>query len=56
LKQHIDYIHYNPVKHGLVGCPEDYSYSSYSYWLEKGYYEQGWGHSEPDSLKGIEFE
>jgi putative transposase len=56
LKRHVDYIHYNPVRHGLVGCPEDYSYSSYSYWLEKGYYERGWGHSEPDSLKGIEFE
>lgn len=43
LKRHIDYIHYNPVKHGLVGCPEDYSYSSYSHWLEKGIMSEGGG-------------
>ena len=56
LKRHLDYTHYNPVKHGLVACPEDYPYSSYRYWLERGYYEEGWGHSEPENLKGMDFE
>lgn len=56
LKRHFDYIHYNPVKHGLVTCPEDYAFSSYRHWLEKGYYEVGWGHVEPEDLKGMEFE
>ena len=29
-----NYIHYNPVKHGLVTRPEDYSYSSYRHWTQ----------------------
>ena len=56
LKRHLDYIHYNPVKHGLVACPEDYPYSSYRYWLERGYYEERWGCSEPENLQGMDFE
>lgn len=31
-QRHLDYIHYNPVKHGLVQRPEDWPYSSYSAW------------------------
>jgi putative transposase len=27
--QHIDYIHYNPVKHGFVKSPKDWEYSSF---------------------------
>jgi putative transposase len=56
LNQHFDYIHYNPVKHGLVSRPEDYIYSSYRYWLEKGYYAPGWGHTEPANVKDMDFE
>jgi len=29
LRRHIDYIHYNPVKHGLVVRVEDWPWSSY---------------------------
>jgi putative transposase len=56
LRRHIDYIHYNPVKHGFVERPEDYTHSSYRYWLDQGYYECGWGHSEPRKLEGMGFE
>src|SRR5437667_3305593 len=28
LERHFDYIHYNPVKHGLVESPRDWPYSS----------------------------
>jgi putative transposase len=56
LRRHFDYVHYNPVKHRLVTRPEDYAYSSYGYWLEKGYYEVGWGYAEPESIGGMEFE
>ncbi len=55
-QRHIDYIHYNPVKHGIVFMPEEYEYSSYNKWMKNGFYEKGWGHSEPDDLKDIEFE
>jgi putative transposase len=56
LWRHFDYIHYNPVKHDLVSRPEDSPWSSYSFWLERGYYEIGWGNEEPASLEGMELE
>jgi putative transposase len=42
LNNHIDYIHYNPVKHGLVSLPEDWQYSSFMKFVEKGYYPPDW--------------
>lgn len=56
LNRHFDYIHWNAVKHGLVIKPEDWPYSSYLHWAEKGYYEVGWGHVEPAVLRGIDYE
>ncbi|MCB8975224.1 MAG: transposase, partial [Ardenticatenaceae bacterium] len=44
---HLHYIHYNPVKHGLVIKPEDYPHTSYHEYLKRGWYEIGWGHVEP---------
>jgi len=32
-EQKMNYIHYNPVKAGLCGNPEDYYYSSASYYI-----------------------
>ncbi|MBU8933681.1 MAG: transposase [candidate division Zixibacteria bacterium] len=43
LNQHIDYIHYNPVKHGLAHCPADWSYSSFPQFQKKGIYQPDWG-------------
>ena len=42
-EQHLDYIHYNPVKHGLVKSPHDWPYSSFSKWVKKGVYDEEWG-------------
>ncbi|MFM6251296.1 MAG: hypothetical protein ACKPEQ_19470, partial [Dolichospermum sp.] len=28
-QNHVEYIHYNPVKHGLVTAPKDWEYSSF---------------------------
>ncbi len=36
LSEKLNYIHYNPVRKGLVENPEDYPYSSYRSYLEKG--------------------
>jgi putative transposase len=55
-KRHLDYIHYNPVKHRYVNKPEDFSYTSYTNYIEKGWYEIGWGHIEPNGLNDIDFE
>ncbi len=53
-QKHMDYIHYNPVKHGLVEAPSDWQYSSFNYWVEKGIYEKNWGSmQQPVILAGI---
>ena len=38
LKCHLDYIHYNPVKHGLVDDPFKYKNSSIHEWKKRGEY------------------
>ncbi|MCU0546406.1 MAG: transposase [Oscillatoriaceae cyanobacterium Prado104] len=40
---HVDYIHYNPVKHGLVGAPRDWEYSSFHRYVRDGCYVSDWG-------------
>lgn len=40
---HIDYIHFNPVKHGLVKRPEDWEWSSFRKFVKNGEYNIGWG-------------
>ena len=52
-RRHLDYIHYNPVKHGLVDAPEDWPYSSFTAAIEKGWYEPGWGRTEPERIRGM---
>lgn len=43
---HLDYIHYNPVKHGLASAARDWPHSSFSSWVERGVYEVEWGTDE----------
>jgi putative transposase len=50
LAQHLDYIHYNPVKHGLVTRPEEWQHSSFIAWQERGAYPEQWGWTLPGSL------
>ena len=40
LQNHIDYIHYNPVKHGLVKDIDEWLWSTYHKYVESGYYGQ----------------
>jgi putative transposase len=51
-ENHIDYVHYNPVKHGYVQDPLDWKWSSFLHWMAEGSYEPGWGSLE--SPKGLE--
>ncbi|HMZ09141.1 transposase [Plasticicumulans sp.] len=41
-RQHLDYIHYNPVKHGLVESPKDWDYSSFRRFVDQGMYSLEW--------------
>ncbi len=34
---HLNYIHYNPVKHGLTRCPHQWPHSSFPKWVDNGY-------------------
>jgi putative transposase len=43
LNNHIDYIHYNPVKHGLVQAVFEYPWSSFHRYVKEGFYEKEWG-------------
>ena len=52
-QKHMDYIHYNPVKHGLVKSPKDWKDSSFNYWVDKGIYEKDWGSIEPTTIAGM---
>ena len=42
LFNHVNYIHYNPVKHGLVKCPHEWPFSSFARWVREGYYSADW--------------
>lgn len=35
LSQHVDYIHYNPVKHGLVRQVKDWPWSSFHRYVQQ---------------------
>ncbi|MGK7944792.1 MAG: transposase [Microcystaceae cyanobacterium] len=43
---HVEYIHYNPVHHGLVNAPKDWQYSSFHRYVEAGVYDVMWGAGE----------
>ncbi len=43
LNNHIDYLHYNPVKHGYVDKVSDWKYSSFHRFVDNAYYDIDWG-------------
>ena len=42
MESHFDYIHYNPVKHGLVRRSYDWPWSSFRRWVCAGHYAADW--------------
>jgi putative transposase len=48
--RHVDYIHFNPVKHGHVGRVKDWPYSTFHLMVRAGVYPDDWaGDSRNDS-------
>lgn len=43
MMRHIDYIHYNPVKHGHASRTADWPYSSFHRFVRRGIYPLNWG-------------
>jgi putative transposase len=42
-KAHCDYIHYNPVKHGMVKAPLDWPHTTFHRYVKRGIYPEDWG-------------
>lgn len=43
LERHVDYIHFNPVKHGYVTRVADWPHSSFHRFVERGVLAPDWG-------------
>ncbi len=56
LQRHLDYIHFNPVKHGLTEDPAAWPASSYRQYRARGIYPADWGRSEPPDIAAMNCE
>lgn len=54
--RHRDYIHFNPVKHGLVNTPLEWEHSSFKNFVRKGLYPVDWGRQVGKELVEMNFE
>ena len=43
LNNHINYIHYNPVKHGYAKSVNDWEFSTFHKFVKNGLYDINWG-------------
>ena len=50
LQRHVDYIHFNPVKHGHVMRVADWPYSSFHRYVERGIYPADWAGGAGDMV------
>ena len=54
MERHVDYIHFNPVKHGQVGRVCDWPYSTFHRYVREGIYASDWA-GGPE-IAGLELE
>lgn len=47
-RRHMDYIHFNPVKHGLVSAPHEWPHSSFHEYVARGDYAESWGETNDE--------
>src|SRR3990172_4986115 len=53
LMRHVDYIHFNPVKHGWVTRPVDWPHSTLHGYIEQGVMTPDWGGQINDGAVGM---
>ena len=53
-ERHVDYLHYNPVKHGHVTRVADWPYSSFHRYVRSGIYNLEW--AADDNVRRLEME
>jgi putative transposase len=57
LKNHLDYIHWNPVKHEITNQPDQYRFSSFQSFLKRGVYPEDYAFREmPSHVQAMELE
>ncbi len=57
LNNQINYIHYNPVKHGYVKSVKDWEHSTFHKFVKQNLYNENWGNSsEIENIKDFNFE
>lgn len=55
LQTHLDYLHYNPVKHGLVKNVRDWPYSTFHSFVKNGFYPADWCANDTDDVRASDF-
>ncbi len=53
---HMDYIHFNPIKHGLAKTPGDWPFSTFGRCLASGFYHADWLPEDIDLAEAGELE
>jgi putative transposase len=54
LRRHVEYTHFNPVKHGHVTNLTDWPWSSFHDHVSQGWVDPEWGTIEPEDIKNLE--
>jgi putative transposase len=55
LQRHLDYIHWNPVKHGYVNRVIDWPYSTFHRYVPQGIYPDDWGGVKDEEHRDLKF-
>lgn len=50
-RAHMDYVHINPMKHGLVQCVADWPFSTFHRMVKEGVYPANWAGGSEGVLK-----
>jgi putative transposase len=51
-ERHLDYIYYNPVKHGWATTPSEWPHSSFAAMVARGVYPANWATPPSDDIPG----
>jgi putative transposase len=54
-ERHVDYVHFNPVKHGHVRSAKDWPFSTFHRYVKEGLYPEDWGGTAPEETSDLEF-
>ena len=56
LERYLDYIHFNPIKHGYVEKSFDWKWSSFHKYVKEGVYDNDWVGGDEGRIRGLDWE